>query len=168
MLSGCPFRSSKTTDENSKTKVLKKSTFWGHSILVLTWSCHLEWDEISKKGTQVLTCSDIRLSSEEPRLRRLWKTWSFVAMPLCCTFVANKYLFLNCNFGVVWHCQKTKNNPFLRGGFLWGFKHLRFWLLGWLSICRMTKFDSGKDRIPSFTKTQLETYRSSPHGCSGL
>ena len=84
MLSGCPFRSSKTTDDISKKtgtqkvdflgtsnfgsdmrlsprirwnlirrKVLKKSTFWGPPILVLTWGCHLESDEISKnEGAQ--------------------------------------------------------------------------------------------------------------------
>ena len=32
-----------------RKKVLKKSTCWGPPILVLTWGCHLESDEISKK-----------------------------------------------------------------------------------------------------------------------
>jgi hypothetical protein len=91
----------------SKSRHFEDIQFWfWHEVVI--------WNEMKfqKKGTQVLTCSDIRLSSEEPRLRRLWKTWSFVAMPLCCTFVANKYLFLNCNFGVGLALPKNKKQPF--------------------------------------------------------
>ena len=54
-----------------RKKVLKKSTFWGPPILVLTWGCHLESDEISKnEGAQKVDFlgtsnfgSDMRLSS---------------------------------------------------------------------------------------------------------
>ena len=109
MLSGCPFRSSKTTDDISKKtgtqkvdflgtsnfgsdmrlsprirwnlirrKVLKKSTFCGPPILVLTWGCHLESDEISKnEGAQKVGFLGLQNTGPSRRCPRKFKFWEF-------------------------------------------------------------------------------------------